>query len=103
VMGDRSRLIPFGVKRARLKLSAFLSGGAEPSRLLTKPVVVQRSSLLHARLVARFEGVEWWHRGKGMVEQYISWTHDIPKPGTRAMAWVELDSAGTTEVRGFLD
>jgi len=103
VMEDRSRLIPFGVKRARLKLSAFLSGGAEPSRLLTKPVGVQRSSLLHARLVARFEGVEWWHRGKGMVEQYISWTHDIPKPGTRAMAWVELDSAGTTEVRGFLD
>jgi protein ImuB len=107
-MEDRSRLVPFGVKRAKLPLSAFLSGGTEPSRLLAKPVVVRRSSLLHSRLVARFEAVQWWRRAyssrkSDRIEQYMSWTPGVPKPGARVMAWVEIDSSGTARVRGFLD
>jgi protein ImuB len=111
VMEDRSRLVPFGVKRAKLPISAFLSGGTEPSRLLPKPLAVRRSALLHSRLVARFEKVQWWRcafssRKSGQrdrVEQYASWILDIPRPGARTMAWVETGPDGAAEVRGFLD
>jgi protein ImuB len=98
VLADRSRLVPFGVSRKEApSVPRFLSGGAEPTRLLTEPLVVKRSALLHARLVARFESVEWWRREKGKkIEHYVSWVDP--------MAWVELDrETSCVRVMGWLD
>jgi protein ImuB len=107
VLEERSRLVPFGVKRRETRgLPALLSGGVEPTRLLTKPIVIKRSSLLHARLVARFESVEWWRRER-RVEHYVSWIDpprgDTPRtPGP--MAWVEIDpKSESARVMGWLD
>jgi protein ImuB len=96
VLEERSRLVPFGVKgREMSRVAALLSGGLEPTRLLTKPLVVKRSALLHARLVARFESTEWWRRAK-RVSHYVSWVDP--------MAWVELDlNASIVRVMGWLD
>jgi protein ImuB len=111
VMEDRSRLLPYGahtIGKRKDEISSFLSEGAEPTRILAKPKVVKRSSLLHSRLVARFEAVEWWRRApeerrgspqreRVRVEHYASWLED-----KRAMAWVELEGEKAT-VKGFLD
>jgi hypothetical protein len=108
VMKDRSRLVPYGVNRPPhprgprgepLGTESFLSGGVEPTRWLAKPFAVKRSELLHARLVARFESVEWWSRGKKRgegVEHYVAWVSP--------MAWVEIDRRSEgVRVLGWLD
>ena len=96
VLEDRSRLLPYGVKRSQEPLAAFLSGSTEPTRL-TRPEVVKRTSLVHSRLVARFEAIEWWQRGLDRFEHYASWLE--PK---RAMAFIELEGE-TATLRGYLD
>jgi hypothetical protein len=111
VMQDRSRLLPYGahtIGKRKDEISSFLSEGAEPTRILAKPKVIKRSSLLHSRLVARFEAVEWWLRApeeqrgsprkeRVRVEHYASWLED-----KRAVAWVELEGEKAT-VKGFVD
>jgi protein ImuB len=96
VLEDRSRLLPYGVKRSQEPLSAFLSGSAEPTRLIP-PELVKRTSLVHSRLVARFEAIEWWHRGRDRFEHYASWLET-----KRAMAFIELEGESAM-LRGYLD
>jgi protein ImuB len=112
VMADRSRLVPFGSSRPPSPpLGAFLSGGAEPTRWLEEPLVVRRASLLHSRLVARFESVEWWNdsstrpRRGAVREHYAAWaTVERGRKSLRGMAWVEVEQeTGRARVMGWLD
>ncbi len=108
VMADRSRLVPFGLARSPPSLAAFLSGGAEPTRWLEEPIVVPRASLLHSRIVARFESIEWWNSPKrplraAVREHYAAWV-EPPRGGMRGMAWVEVErETGRARVMGWLD
>jgi protein ImuB len=113
VMADRSRLVPFGLTRkAPPRFSAFLSGGAEPTRWLEEPFAVPRASLLHSRIVARFESIEWWNPASGagscratVCEHYAAWIEGEPRrKGMRGMAWVEVErETGHARVMGWLD
>jgi protein ImuB len=113
VMADRSRLVPFGLTRPPPpRFSAFLSGGAEPTRWLEEPFVVPRASLLHSRIVARFDSVEWWSpaseagsRRATVCEHYAAWVEvEQRRKGMRGMAWVEVErETGRARVMGWLD
>lgn len=112
VMAERSRLMPFGLARPPSPpLSAFLSGGAEPTRWLAEPIVVPRASLLDSRILARFESVEWWNDSSArplrtaVREHYAAWV-EAPRgrTGMRGMAWVEVErETGRARVMGWLD
>jgi protein ImuB len=113
VMADRSRLMPYGLTRPpSLPFSAFLSGGAEPTRWLEEPIVIRRASLLHSRIIARFESVEWWSDLPGVYprratvrEHYAAWVEmDRGRREMRGMAWVEVArETGRARVMGWID
>lgn len=113
VMAARSRLVPFGLTHPPSPpSSAFLSGGAEPTRWLEEPIVVRRASLLHARIIARFESLEWWNdssvacpRRATIREHYTAWIDGgRGRTEMRGMAWVEVErETGRARVTGWID
>jgi protein ImuB len=113
VMADRSRLVPFRRTPPPSPFSsALLAGGAEPTRWLEEPMGVRRASLLHARMVARFESLEWWNDSSGarpdrvnVRDHYPAWVDGgRGETGKRGMAWVEVErETGRARVMGWLD
>jgi len=80
----RAKLVPYASRaRAKARDGDLVSSGVEPTRLLPAPVSKERMRPSgERRLVARFEGIEWWRDGPAVSDVVVEWRSD-----EGAIAW----------------
>jgi nucleotidyltransferase/DNA polymerase involved in DNA repair len=108
IADERSRLVPH-VRRSKgstalharslITMTSRSASAPEPSRFLPAPVPIAREDMTEAKLVVRFEAVEWWRRGTFACDVVAGWMES-----EHAVAWIEIERRSMRpHLRGWMD